>query len=542
MEQQDQNTVVAQLRRLASIPGLAQLFLLVGIAGAVAVGMTLFLWMGAPGYQTLFAGLEQADTAEVVEALQANAIPFKLHEDTGAVMVPGDQLHNARMQLAAQGLPQGTDMGIEYLRENPGLSVSRFMESARYHHVLETELARTIASLRPVRSARVHLAVPERSAFVRQERAASASVVLELFAGRALASHQVASVVHLVASSIPNIDTGDVTVVDQQGRLLSSTGGPEHLAFSEQNFEHTRRLEETYARRIKDLLAPLVGRERFEVQISAAVDFTQIEQTEETFDPDAVLRSEQISEEQRSGGPAAGGVPGALSNQPPGAGDEAATAATNTNSARRSVRNFEVDKTISHTRRPVGSLERLSVAVLLDNKQTVDAEGAAQSEPYSDAEIAAITALVREAVGFDAERGDTIQVINAAFRAQTPMPEATTPWWQQKRWHSLARQVASAVVLLLVALLVLRPLVRGLLMSLPAPPARPALLPAANEAGASASDGATLTELHKSDPAQPAALPGVADFEQSLNRARSIVEQDPKRVAKIVREWVGEPG
>ena len=297
------------------------LLLLLGIAAAVAVGVTVVLWWRGPNWSLLYGNLSDADASSVVQALQTAAIEYKLDSNSGAIMVPAEQVHAARLQLAGQGLPQGKSASLDLMSKDPGFGVSQFMESARYQYALEGELARTIASLQAVEAARIHLALPQQSAFVRDRRPASASVLLQLRAGHRLQAEQVSAIVHLVASSIPELDSDNVTVVDQQGRLLSSPRNSEAAIAAEQ-FEAAHRIEDNYTEHIERLIAPLVGDGRVHAQVTVDLDAGASEEAHEQYKPEsAIVRNEQSAEEiSRSGNAASGGIPGALTNQPPAGG------------------------------------------------------------------------------------------------------------------------------------------------------------------------------------------------------------------------------
>ena len=430
------------LSTVLSIPAVRQVTLLVGVAVAVAAGFAIALWSQSPAYTALYSNMGAAEAAEIADALRTTGIEFKVDSATGTVMVAEGSVHDARMQLASQGLPQSISAGMDAMSEQSSFGVSQFMESARYQYALEAELARTIASLGVVSEARVHLALPKQSAFIRDQQGASAAVFLQLFRGRALESDQASAIVNLVAGSVPNLAASDITLVDQHGRLLSSGGEQSADAQALTQFKYTRRLEETYRQRIEDMLTPLVGAGRVRAQVVADLDFTISEETRESFDPArAVVRSEQTSEELRRAGDAgAAGVPGALSNQPPEAtGDTGVTteaeAVAAQNESRMTTRNFEVDRTISHTRPQAGTIRRLSVAVLVDDSpygESAEAEDASQAA-VSEQDIERYTALVKEAVGFTEARGDTVVVMNETFRnvetveAAADLAEAAVP-------------------------------------------------------------------------------------------------------------------
>jgi flagellar M-ring protein FliF len=475
-------------------------------------------------------------------------------------MVPAERVHDARLQLAGQGLPQGKNSSVELMSKDPGFGVSQFMENARYQYALEGELARTISSLQAVEAARIHLALPQQSAFVRDRRPASASVLLQLRPGNRLQAEQVSAIVHLVASSIPELDSDNVTVVDQQGRLLSSPKNSEAAVTAEQ-FEAAHRIEDTYIQHIEQLIAPLVGDGRVHAQVTVDLDPGATEEAHEQYKPDgAVVRSEQSAEEiSHSPSAANGGIPGALTNQPPaggvataaspkpaatpagGAGAKndaaakaeaaaaaAASAAASTpeNTSKQSTRNYEIDRTVSYSRQPAGRVKRVTVAVLVDNIRQVGADGKAAERPLTKPEMEDITRLVKDAVGFNEARGDSVNVVNQPFLPQvteTLKPEVI-PLWQRPWVRDVARLILGALVLVALALGVLRPLIKNLSSHALSAPA-PELLP-----GARAQDDRPL-----------AAAPGQSlAYEQQLVQARGLVTQDPKRVAQVVRTWVGE--
>ena len=380
------------------LPALRQLGLMIGLAGSVALGVAVVLWSQEPNYTVLYGSLAAKDAGEVVEALKRSEIKFTLDPSTGSVMVESSKIHTARMELAKSGLPEGGSMGFELLDKQQGFGTSQFIETKRYQRALEGEISRTIAELRNVSSARVHLAIPKRSVFLRDRTSPTASVMVDLYSGRKLDDEQIAAIVHLVSSSVPHLTPEDVTILDQRGNLLSSGSSSDSMGPSSSQFSYNRKLEQTYKNRIQDLLEPVVGAGKVRATINADLDFTVTERTEETYNPDlAAVRSEQTTEDVSSSSDAASGVPGALSNQPPKAGslrgaqgefDSATgTAGVNGNSRKSRVRNFELDKTVSHTKLSSGNIRRLSVAVVIDNKQEVDEDGEITNKPWTDAEM-----------------------------------------------------------------------------------------------------------------------------------------------------------
>jgi flagellar M-ring protein FliF len=537
--------VTNPLAALDSIPGMRQLLLLVGLALSISIGVTAAFWLRAPTYSLLYSNISDREAGEIVEFLSNSEIPHELDRKSGAVLVAADKLHEARMKLASQGLPRGTGVGMEMMDGDSGFSTSQFMENARYHHAIETELARTIGSLRPVQYARVHLAEPKSTVFLRQKKQPSASVFLSLFPGRHLEESQVRSIVNLVASSVPELESGQVTVVDQQGRLLSSPSDSPEFEREARQFEQTRRLESTYVSRIHELLSPMLGPNRVRATVTADLDFTVREETRELFDPDnAIVRSEEVSENRQTGaGLLSGGIPGALSNQPPteAADEQARDSAENAktskaplNESSKRTRNFEIDRTLSHTQEPTGKITRLSVGVIVDDKRVIDAEGETISEPLSTTELEEITNLVKGAVGFDESRGDTVSISNASFY-QPPEPEALEEpgFLESMDLRGILKQVLSAALILVVILGAVRPLLRSLSGNWSWSGA--AAAPVSNALPRSAGGAAAMPAVEQPPPAP-------LSFDDKVSVARQLAEKNPERVAQIVRSWVQADG
>ncbi|CAK0756843.1 flagellar M-ring protein FliF [Gammaproteobacteria bacterium] len=478
------------LERFNALPSLHQVGVMVGLAAAVAFIVVIILWSRKepPPYQILFGGLAETDTAQIVEALQKNNIPYRIDPITGALTVPAGEIHATRIRLAGMGLPKTPPIGgFEILDNQSPFGTSQFMEGARYQRALEGELAHSILTMAAVQSARVHLALPRPSVFVRDREKPSASVMLQMHPGRYLDRNQVEAIVHLVASSIPQLEPNRVTVVDQTGELLTRQDSfSREMDLTKAQFEHVHRVEDSYIRRIEHMLAPLAGINGIRAQVTVDMDFSDTEQTREVYNPDQPsLRSEQTVDEQ-SRGVNEMGIPGALSNQPPAAGTvpealnnggappdagkgNVATQGIGTGglvtNKRHATRNYEVDRTISHTRSPIGQIRRISAAVAVD-----DAFRPGTNPPLrisrSPEEMERIRALVREAVGYDAQRGDAISVVNLAFMPdfeKEPSATEELPLWRQPWAIELFRQGLAALLILVIILGVVRPVMRHMI-------------------------------------------------------------------------------
>ncbi|MDE2305172.1 MAG: flagellar M-ring protein FliF [Gammaproteobacteria bacterium] len=553
---------------LDAVPGLKQVGLLVGVAAAIAAAIWLVLWSQGPNYTVLYGQLSERESGQVMDALTASGIDFKLNP-AGAIMVPEAKLQDARIKLASQGLPQSDAMGMDLLQKDSSFGTSSMMERLRYQAMMETELARTITKLQGVESARVHLAMPTPSVFVRDSHRATASVFLQLYPGRQLDPGQVAAIVHLVASSVPDLTANDVTVVDQSGNLLNSPDQSPEAAATNRQFAYTRKLEDSYQQRIVALLEPIVGPGRVHATVTADVDFTVAEETHENYDPkNTAVRSEQESSDVRTDGGAAMGIPGALSNQPPGttgapalpgasgpgqanaanaapgsaktatgaaangapgAAAGGATTATPTENSSTSTRNFEIDRTLSYTKQPEGIVKRLNVGVVLDDWQKVGPKGKVTAVPMSAQDIQRLTKLVSDAIGLQSSRGDQISLINQRFESGGPLPPVEQPPLWERPWVlQLAKQLVGALLVLLVAFLVLRPLMKS--------------LTAAGPKRAAGALGADLAgdQLTLSGQAQAPAIKLAPSFEQQIAAARALVIQDPKKAAQVVKDWVAD--
>ncbi|MEZ5523991.1 MAG: flagellar basal-body MS-ring/collar protein FliF [Pseudomonadales bacterium] len=533
-----------------------QIGLLVGLAASIAIGFAVVLWSQEPEYTPLLANMQNIDANDAVNILQSNEIPYKIDSRSGGLLVASDQLHAARMKLASVGITDNRSVGFELLDREQGLGTSQFMENISYRRGLEGELARTISSLQSVRAARVHLGLPKSTVFVRDARKPTASVFVDLMSGRSLKDTQVSAITNLVASSVPELDPLNVTIVDQNGRLLSNQGETEDAAMAAHQFEYTRKLEGVLADRVEGILLPVIGADKFRTEVSADVDFTAQEETQEAYDPELqVLRSEQTLEEQRSGLAGAGGVPGALSNQPPGGvsvpevatGGEGGAVAANTPQNRRTqaTRNYELDRKISYTKYQQGQVRRLSVAVVIDN---VIPAGGDEPAPWAEADIERLTNLVKGAVGYDEARGDSVTVINAPFTpVEVVVPEAVeTPIWEQAWFMKLVKQVLAGLLVLILVFAVIRPIMKSLAVN---GQQQKALAEATARAEAAAKQAESMAAAGPMAAAQfnphaqqqggaMAMLPGPGQADMSLSTVQNMIDNDPQRAAQVVKQWV----
>jgi flagellar M-ring protein FliF len=530
---------------------LRQFGLMVGLAASIAIGFAVVLWSKSPDYRVLFSNLEFADANQVIEQLRLYNIPYHFEGDARAILVPNEYVHQARLRLASEGFTADKTVGFELLDQEQPLGVSQFMESARYRRGLEGELARTIGSLLSVRNARVHLAIPKDSVFVRDQKQPSASVFVELFSGRKLERTQVAAIANLVASSVPSLDVKNVTVVDQRGHLLNSRDEDEDVVLAAKQFEYSRKVEETLLNRVNSILMPVVGQGNYRAEVSADIDFTQVEQTDEMYNPDLpALRSEQTLDETRVGGANPEGVPGALSNQPPGPtavpevanGEGAGGAATTPGSSKsQATRNFELDRSISYTRHQSGRVDRLTVAVVVDDLTTTNpATGEPTRMPWTENELQRLRILVQDAVGFSAQRGDSVNVINSPFVPEMPLEDIELPIWKQPWVWDIARQVGAVLFVLLMVFGILRPILKNLATTGAIVPGLPG-----DETDEVAAELESLDSNDLSDDKvtfggrNDGLLPTPSEsFEFQLNAVRSMIAEDPARVAQAVKQWL----
>lgn len=532
----------SRLQVLGLLPNQQKLGLMLAVAAIVALVAGLWMWGQTPDYRVLYSNLSDRDGGSIIASLQQMNVPYKFAEGGGALLLPANQVHEVRLRLASQGLPRGSLVGFE-LMENQKLGVSQFLEQVNYQRAQEGELARSIQSLAAVQGARVHLAMAKPSVFAREQQKPGASVLLNLYPGKTLDAAQVSAIVHLVSSSVPDMPVKNVTVVDQQGNLLSANNeGTGNAPLDPSQLKYIQQIEQSYVKRIEAILAPITGASNVRAQVAADVDFSQSENVAEIHKPNqnptnAAVRSQQ-STEATSSGQGAGGIPGALSNQPPApasapvnapAGAPAdggnPVAAAQVNSRKDSTVNYEVDKTIRHTRQQVGSIKRLSVAVVVNHRKTTDSAGKTSFKPLAEAEMQQINGLVKEAMGFNQERGDSLNVANSAFtagEAEAVLPEI--PFWKRPETFILAKEVGKHLLIAAVVLYLLLGVLRPLLKNLAQARDRAALIPALEGDGGMAEVSA----------GQQAAL----GYEHKLQLAKQLARQDPKVVANVVKNWV----
>ncbi|MGQ7242905.1 flagellar basal-body MS-ring/collar protein FliF [Salinicola sp. V024] len=551
--------------------------LIIAGAAAVAIVIALLLWARSPEYRVLYSTLTDADGGRIINQLDAMGVPYEFSEGGQALLVPADQVRPIRLKLAEQGLPEASGVGFE-LMDDQAFGISQFAEQINYQRALEGELARTIGTLGSVARARVHLAMAKPSVFVRESQPATASVVLDLQPGRVLGEGQVNAIVHMVSSSVAQLAVDDVTVIDQNGDLLSR---PSHDAnqLDGSQLDYVGNLENQYADRIEAILAPIVGARNVRAQVTAQIDFSQREQTSERYGPnqsphDAAVRSKQNSVSFQSNSDLAMGVPGALSNQPPGvatspindpatqaqnADDDADQAddattddtaqtddnGTDTGQGRRdSTINYEVDRTVDHVKQHSGGIDRLSVAVVVNYKDGVDDEGNPTQIALSDTEMDQIRGLVRQAMGFSETRGDALEVVNSPFQIKTS-DFVAQPWWQRPAVWDLAKSALKYLLVALAALFlwfkVLKPLIRRQTPEpIPAPAAAPAAPPSGAAAAAGAANYQTVSDAGGGSAAKSRERNrrSASNYEQDLKDVREMAQEDPRLVAMVVRSWM----
>ena len=516
-----------------------------GAFGLLAIALALFFMGRQPDWKVLYNNLGDKDGGAIIAQLTTMNVPYKYTEGGGAIMVPADKVHDTRLRLASQGLPKGTVNGFELMEANR-FGMTQFQERLTFQRGLEGELTRSIQSLSSVQTARIHLALPNQNGFFREQQKPSASVLLTLHPGRTLDKAQVAGIVHLVASSVPEMNPKAVSIVDDAGNLLSSTPEGQSQGADTQKLQYTQQIEQMYTRRILDMIEPLVGEGNVKAQVSADVDFSLVESTSELHKPNqsteaGAVRSQQIVED---GSPAAAlpaGVPGATTNQPPTTGTApingeaaalgAAGAADKAASTRRqSLINYEVDKTVKVVREASGTVRRLSAAVVVNHRSSTDKGGKETTAAIPPEQLEQMTALVRETIGFNKERGDSVNVVNAVFNVSKAPEEVAVAWWRQPENMELARGLAWPLGMVGMGLLVLLGMVRPGLKLMKAP----ALPPAEAKLNAMVNDQPERPGLPMPSNTSNEATPET----RRLTDAKRLALENPMAVANIVKGWV----
>uniref|UniRef100_UPI00313E98FC flagellar basal-body MS-ring/collar protein FliF n=1 Tax=Pseudoduganella sp. OTU4001 TaxID=3043854 RepID=UPI00313E98FC len=536
------------------------------VAGVLALILILWMWNKEPDYKVLFANFTDKDGGAITAALDAAQIKYKLAEGGQAILVPADQVHNVRLRLAQQGLPKGGNVGFEVM-ENQKLGVSQFLEQVNYQRALEGELARSIQSIGAVESARVHLAMPKPSVFVRDQQKPTASVVLTLHANRMIDPAQVSAIVHLVASSVPELSPANVTVVDQAGNLVSDINKNGNAANNAKNLDasqlkYVQEMQKQVIKQVESIITPIVGEGNVRAEAVADVDFSAIEQAAETYKPNSppaasAIRSQQSTETTGNANQNPGGIPGALSNQPPGvataplttnppgtagAPGQPGTAAAAANagpSHKESTTNYEVDKTVRYEQKAMAGLKRMTVGVVVNYRRTIDKNGKVIVKPLSADEMAKINSLVKEAMGYNQDRGDSVSVANAPFDGVDKEPEPPMEWWRDPSNLPLAKELAkfliTALILLYILLRIVRPMMRPVFKKIdeinepePEPEPEPIVEPV----------GPTPEELLAEEIAKMEENTA-RTYRDNLALAKKLASEDPRIVANVLKEWIG---
>lgn len=539
-------------QRFEGLSGPGKLGLMVVAAAAIALLVGALLWSREPSWRILFTNVPDKDGGAIIQSLQQMNVPYKL-DAGGTIQVPADKVYDARLKLAGQGLPKAGNVGFE-LMDNQKFGISQFAEQVNYQRAIEGELARSIETISVVERARVHLAIPKQTVFLRDQQKPTASIVLTLQRGRQLDNGQVAGIVHLVSSSVPDLPVNNVTLVDQDGALLSRGRDNQRTNLDPSQLQYVQQVERGFVDRIEAILAPIVGRSNVRAEVTAQVDFAEVEETSEKFRPNsppnaASIRSQQTSEQSgRTGNEAAAGVPGALSNQPPGAAAAPITAAvasaasaiaaegaSSSNSRREATTNYEIDKTVQHVKQPVGGVKRLSVAVVVNYKTSKNADGEQVFAPLTPQELGQISDLVREAVGFNQPRGDSVNVVNAAFAQSSPQEERALPDraadYLKANFTDVMKMALIAIVVLYLLFFVVRPLMKDMSRS------RTEAGTLAQEEGMG--EGETINPFEAARAAaSEEGQERMSAFADLLQRAKELAKNDPRMVATILREWM----
>ncbi|WP_404376487.1 flagellar basal-body MS-ring/collar protein FliF [Vreelandella aquamarina] len=548
-------------RTLKQLRGNPLVVILIAAAASIAIVAALFMWASSPEYRVLYSNLSEADGGRIISELDSRGVPYEFSQGGQALLVPSDQVHTLRLQLAEQGLPRGGNLGLE-LMETQAFGISQFAEQVNFQRGLEGELARSIESLGPVESVRVHLSMAKPSVFIRDREPAKASVVLTLLPGRVLGEGQVSAIVHMVSSSVPELATEDVTVVDQNGRLLTANSAQGNDLDGTQ-LAYIGEVERSYQQRIENILSPIVGSDNVRAQVAAQIDFSRREETSERYTPnqppnESAVRSRQINLSYDGEDPLATGIPGALSNTPPGvapslinqpdeengANDEEVEPGALRSLRQEDVINYEVDRSIEHIQHRLGQIQRLSAAVVVNFRNVTNEEGEVEQVALSNEEIAQIERLVQQAMGFSELRGDQVEVVNTPFAGDDDT-RVEPVWWQHPDNLAIAanlgRYLLVALAALLLYLLILRPLIKRYTQ----PPVMAATMPGgtlSTSVGGDEDDqegeGAEASDDEDTYSSKPKRRRKTSLYEHNLNDLREMAQEDPRMVAMIIRSWM----
>jgi flagellar M-ring protein FliF len=533
------------------LPIRRQLMILLMVSASIAIGIIVAMWTRSPDIVPLYAQLDPTETQTIMDSLDSMGVSYK-YDRTNGIMVNIDKVDNVRMKLAAQGLPKTSAVGYELLDQSSNFGTSQFMENVRYRRSLEGELAKTIMGLDAIRSARVHLGLPRQTSFIKRKNISSASVMVDLYGGRILTPEQVMGIVYLVSSSVAGLTTEHVSVIDQTGKLLTSTADLAYMSSTIEASNYSSKKEQAYARKIQELLEPMLGPNSVRAEVSAFFDFTQSEETHEEFknEKPTAVRSEALTEEARSDNPPVG-IPGALSNQPPSiaTAPESLTGPTDNNNNNNNAtgtanaqnttnkteelknyrntatRNYELDKKISHTKYTPGTLVRLSVAVVLNDKLTgYDPKGLPIRQPLTAAELTKVEDLVKQAIGYNAGRGDSVSIVNTPFAVEPPIAEPVSIFKDpsqilQKPWFAaLMKNLSGGAFLLFLIFGIMRPIVKML-----------------------AEFKQDIPQTEEEIEAQKLSLPPTDEVtQQRVDHVKQLAHEDTKKAAQVVMNWVGD--
>ncbi|WP_081192133.1 flagellar basal-body MS-ring/collar protein FliF [Halomonas sp. BC1] len=546
-------------RAMKQLRGNPLVVVLIASAASIAVVAALFMWASSPEYRVLYSNLNEADGGRIIAELDSRGVPYQFGQGGQALLVPSAQVHTLRLQLAEQGLPRGGNLGLE-LMDNQAFGISQFAEQVNFQRGLEGELARSIESLGPVERVRVHISMAKPSVFIRDREPAKASVVLTLLPGRVLGEGQVSAIVHMVSSSVPELSTENVTVVDQNGRLLTANSQQGNDLDGTQ-LAYITEVERSYQQRIENILLPIVGRDNVRAQVAAQIDFSRREETSERYRPnqtpnESAVRSRQLSLSYDGDDPLASGIPGALSNTPPGvapspinqpddgAEDTATEAGALRNLRQEDVVNYEVDRSIEHIQHRLGQIERLTAAVVVNFRTVTNEEGETEQVALSAEEVAQLERLVQQAMGFSGQRGDQVEIVNTPF-ASDEDPRTETVWWQQPDTLAMAANLGRYLLVALVAFLLYWLILRPLIKRYTQPPLVATATPGgilntsvgsdddsdADERDGDVNDGDTYS-------GKPKRRRKTSLYEHNLNDLREMAQEDPRMVAMIIRSWM----